>query len=165
MELLKCLKSIKEYAFVASDYPVVITLEDHLTPDLQAKVAEVSLCSLGLDFKLTLSPYQMFFCLQFQMVTQTFGDILFSPGSECLKEFPSPDSLKKRIIISTKPPKEYLEAKEIKENETGSLKGKAGDEEAWGTEVKDSKSLADDKVCGTFIHNYCQYFSSIHQHF
>lgn len=44
MELIRCLGSIKEYAFVASDYPVVITLEDHLTPDLQAKVAEVSLC-------------------------------------------------------------------------------------------------------------------------
>lgn len=41
MELVKCFKSIKEYAFVASEYPVVITLEDHLTPDLQAKVAAV----------------------------------------------------------------------------------------------------------------------------
>lgn len=121
VELIKCFKSIKEYAFVASEYPVVITLEDHLTPDLQAKVAE--------------------------MVTQTFGDILFSPGSECLKEFPSPESLKKRIIISTKPPKEYLEAKDMKENENGSSKGKAGDEEAWGREVKSTKSLnvADDK--------------------
>jgi phosphatidylinositol phospholipase C delta len=39
--LIKCLTSIKEYAFVASEYPVVITLEDHLTPDLQAKVAQV----------------------------------------------------------------------------------------------------------------------------
>ncbi|PON37568.1 Phosphoinositide phospholipase C family [Parasponia andersonii] len=120
VELIKCLKSIKEYAFVASDYPVVITLEDHLTPDLQAKVAE--------------------------MVTQTFGDILFSPGSDCLKEFPSPESLKKRIIISTKPPKEYLEAKEVKENQPGSQKGKAsGEEEPWGKEVKDPKSLTDDK--------------------
>lgn len=107
--LIKCLTSIKEYAFVASEYPVVITLEDHLTPDLQAKVA--------------------------QMVTQTFGDILFCPTSETLKEFPSPDSLKKRIIISTKPPKEYLEAKEEKEKEE-SQKGKPlGDEEAWGKEV------------------------------
>lgn len=42
MELIKCLRSIKEHAFTASDYPVAITLEDHLTPDLQAKVAEVS---------------------------------------------------------------------------------------------------------------------------
>ncbi|XP_058787600.1 phosphoinositide phospholipase C 2-like isoform X2 [Vicia villosa] len=107
--LIKCLRSIKEHAFVASEYPVVITLEDHLTPDLQAKVA--------------------------QMVTQTFGDILFCPSSESLKEFPSPDSLKKRIIISTKPPKEYLEAKEGQEKEE-SVKGKSlGDEEAWGKEV------------------------------
>ncbi|RRT43323.1 hypothetical protein B296_00051461 [Ensete ventricosum] len=39
-EMIKCLRSIKEFAFCASPYPVVITLEDHLTPDLQAKVAE-----------------------------------------------------------------------------------------------------------------------------
>ena len=39
--LIKCLKSIKEHAFAASSYPVIITLEDHLTPDLQAKVAKV----------------------------------------------------------------------------------------------------------------------------
>ena len=94
-----------------------------------------------------------FFGPKFQMATQTFGDILFSPGSECLKEFPSPESLKKRIIISTKPPKEYLEAKDVKENENGSSKGKAGDEEGWGREVNSTKSLnvADDKVCGDFM--------------
>lgn len=46
VELIKCLRSIKEHAFVASDYPVVITLEDHLTADLQAKVAEVGFCNL-----------------------------------------------------------------------------------------------------------------------
>lgn len=39
--LLKCLKAIRDHAFVKSPYPVIITLEDHLTPDLQAKVAEV----------------------------------------------------------------------------------------------------------------------------
>lgn len=59
MELLKCLKCIKEHAFVKSEYPVVITLEDHLTPDLQAKVAEVSIyfllvfqhsCSINLQY-------------------------------------------------------------------------------------------------------------------
>ncbi|XP_020225372.1 phosphoinositide phospholipase C 2 [Cajanus cajan] len=108
--LIKCLRSIKQHAFDASEYPVVITLEDHLTPDLQAKVAE--------------------------MITQTFGDMLFCPSSESLKEFPSPESLKRRIIISTKPPKEYLEAKEAQEREEGPLKGKpADDEEAWGKEV------------------------------
>ncbi|XP_044509248.1 phosphoinositide phospholipase C 2-like [Mangifera indica] len=116
VELIRCLKSIKDHAFVESEYPVVITLEDHLTPDLQAKVAE--------------------------MVTQTFGDILFTPGSEILKEFPSPESLKRRIIISTKPPKEYLEAKEAKEKENAAQKGSgAADEEAWGKEVPNLKCV------------------------
>ena len=79
------------------------------------------------------------------MVTQTFGEILFSPGSECLKEFPSPESLKKRIIISTKPPKEYLENKELKGKEDESHKGKdLADDEAWGKEVPDITT--DDKV-------------------
>lgn len=116
--LIKCLKSIKEYAFFASDYPVVITLEDHLTPDLQAKVA--------------------------QMLTETFGDILYLPDNECLKRFPSPESMKRRIMISTKPPKEYLEAKEPKDD---SQKGKdqLGDEEAWGNEVPNFKSELSDK--------------------
>jgi len=122
VELLKCLKCIKEHAFTASKYPVVITLEDHLTPDLQAKVAH--------------------------MVTQTFEDILFTPGPESLKEFPSPESLKGRIIISTKPPKEYLETKEVKEKENDAQKGKvSGDEAAWGKEVthQESMSVSDDK--------------------
>jgi len=41
VELVKCLKSIKEHAFVASPYPVVITLEDHLNSELQSQVAKV----------------------------------------------------------------------------------------------------------------------------
>lgn len=108
VELIRCLKSIKEHAFVASPYPVVITLEDHLTPDLQAKVA--------------------------QMLTQTFGDMLFVPESECLKEFPSPEELKHRIVISTKPPKEYLEAKSINEKHSSSLNRKDSDDDTWGAE-------------------------------
>ncbi|XP_009772725.1 phosphoinositide phospholipase C 2-like isoform X2 [Nicotiana sylvestris] len=115
--LIKCLRSIKEHAFTVSEYPVVITLEDHLTPDLQAKVAE--------------------------MITQTFGDMLFSPDS-CLKDFPSPESLKKRVLISTKPPKEYLQAKEVKEKD--SKKGtESPDTEAWGREVSDLKARYNDK--------------------
>lgn len=41
VDLIKCLRAIKEHAFVASEYPVVITFEDHLTPNLQSKVAQV----------------------------------------------------------------------------------------------------------------------------
>ncbi|CAH9098182.1 unnamed protein product [Cuscuta europaea] len=107
--LSKCLRSIKEYAFSASEYPLIITLEDHLTPDLQAKVAK--------------------------MITQTFGEMLFCPNQDNLTEFPSPESLKKRIIISTKPPKEYLQTKEAKEKPH---KESSSDEtEAWGREVSD----------------------------
>ncbi|MBA0829874.1 hypothetical protein Goarm_014448 [Gossypium armourianum] len=108
VELIKCLKSIKEHAFSASPYPVVITLEDHLTPDLQAKVA--------------------------QMVTQTFGKMLFCPDSECLKELPSPEKLKYRIIISTKPPKEYLEAESNKRKMNNSHNVKESDDDVWGKE-------------------------------
>ncbi|XP_023745045.1 phosphoinositide phospholipase C 4 [Lactuca sativa] len=90
VELMRCLKAIKEYAFTASPYPVIITLEDHLTPDLQAKVA--------------------------QMVTETFGSMLFFPESEKLKELLTPESLKYRILISTKPPKEYLTAEDDKQS-------------------------------------------------
>lgn len=39
----------------------------------------------------------------------TFGPQLYFPRSgEELKQFPSPEMLKRRILISTKPPKKYL---------------------------------------------------------
>lgn len=41
VELIKCLTSIRQYAFYASEYPLIITLEDHLTAKLQIKVAKV----------------------------------------------------------------------------------------------------------------------------
>ncbi|XP_058075013.1 phosphoinositide phospholipase C 6-like isoform X2 [Magnolia sinica] len=123
VELIKCLRSIKEHAFVTSPYPVVITLEDHLTPYLQAKVAE--------------------------MLTQTFGEMLFYPGGDCLAELPSPEALKNRIIISTKPPKEYLETKPFKVKLKQSQKEKDiwDEEEIWGSEPPDleAESDADDK--------------------
>lgn len=84
------------------------------------------------------------------MVTHTFGDMLFCPGSDCLKEFPSPESLKKRIIISTKPPKEYLKTKEVKEKESNPDKEKDVAEEAWGKEVPALKG-GDDQVHGDNI--------------
>ncbi|KAF8718644.1 hypothetical protein HU200_024943 [Digitaria exilis] len=114
VSLIKCLRSIKEYAFVASPYPVIITLEDHLTPDLQAKVAK--------------------------MVLEVFGEMLYYPESKHLQEFPSPEALKGRVMLSTKPPKEYLEAKggTIKDREIESQFKKGEKEEAaWGVEVPD----------------------------
>ncbi|KAM7260237.1 hypothetical protein ACFE04_015978 [Oxalis oulophora] len=109
VELIKCLKSIKEHAFSASPYPVIITFEDHLTPGLRAKVAK--------------------------MVTQTFGDMLLIPEVECLQEFPTPEELKYRIIISTKPPTEYLKTKKrTKSKKSKSRKEKDSDDDEWGKE-------------------------------
>lgn len=117
VELRTCLQSIKSHAFTASEYPVVVTLEDHLTTDLQAKVAE--------------------------MIHQIFGDMLFTPEKECLEEFPSPESLKKRVMISTKPPKEYLKGEKSKEKGNESQE-KDPSVEPWGGEIPTSLDVKDD---------------------
>ncbi|MQL88748.1 hypothetical protein Taro_021318 [Colocasia esculenta] len=128
VELSKCLRAIRDHAFTASVYPVVITLEDHLTPDLQDKVAK--------------------------MVNQTFGAMLFYPKSESLNELPSPEYLKKRIILSTKPPKEYLESKISKDNERESRTGKKSSEEEdeWGTDFK--SEFEDDDKDDEHVHDH-----------
>ncbi|KAI8574019.1 hypothetical protein RHMOL_Rhmol01G0321300 [Rhododendron molle] len=108
VELAKCLSAIKEHAFSASEYPVIITLEDHLTPDLKAKVAK--------------------------MVIETFGSTLFRTESE-LNKLPSPESLKTKIILSTKPPKEYLETH---------VKQKGNPQKAKGSAVKDGIEVDDE---------------------
>jgi len=57
-----------------------------------------------------------------QLVTQIFGEVLYYPGEECcLTEFPSPESLKNRVIISTKPPRERFESNQIKDNGNRSM--------------------------------------------
>ncbi|KAI3943536.1 hypothetical protein MKW92_032458 [Papaver armeniacum] len=115
VSFIDCLKSIREYAFVGSEYPLVVTLEDHLTPELQAKAAE--------------------------MITQTLGDVLFT-SIECLEEFPSPGALKGKILLSTKPPKEYLYSKDSCENEA-----------PCGGESENIDS-SEDKSCSLGVHKY-----------
>ncbi|XVF46750.1 hypothetical protein PTKIN_Ptkin03bG0053400 [Pterospermum kingtungense] len=99
VRLQKCLQTIKENAFTASEYPVVITFEDHLNHILQKKVA--------------------------QMVTKTFGKMLYRTETENVEQFPSPESLKKKVLISTKPP-EYVEGNtqgvQVPEKESGTLR-------------------------------------------
>ncbi|XP_010685546.2 phosphoinositide phospholipase C 4 [Beta vulgaris subsp. vulgaris] len=88
VDLLTCLQAIRDHAFDSSEYPVIITLEDHLKPKLQALAAE--------------------------MITQTFGQqMLYYPNPDHLEEFPSPEELKRKILISTKPPKECLQAETV----------------------------------------------------
>lgn len=70
------------------------------------------------------------------MVTEIFGDLLFTSKSESYPEFPSPEFLKKRIIISTKPPKEYLDSKNVKVVPKNNQKGSnLLEDNGWGTEV------------------------------
>ncbi|OMO84338.1 C2 calcium-dependent membrane targeting [Corchorus capsularis] len=105
VDLQKCLQVIKEYAFNnASEYPVVITFEDHLNSHLQRRVAK--------------------------MVTETFGEMLYRTEQENVEQFPSPESLKRRVLISTKPPKEYLEGQtiEVKDRQKYSKSTTAGEE-------------------------------------
>jgi len=52
------------------------------------------------------------------MVAQVFGDMLYYPETDLLTEFPTPESVKGRILISTKPPKEYLESKQFKDSDS-----------------------------------------------
>ncbi|KDP46487.1 hypothetical protein JCGZ_08459 [Jatropha curcas] len=120
VKLIKCLKSIREHAFSASPYPVIITLEDHLTENLQAKAA--------------------------QMIAETFGDMLFYPETECLKEFPSPEELKYRIIISTKLPKEKggHEVKSMKEKGVNSSKEKDLNEHIWAEDLSELSAHSED---------------------
>ncbi|RYQ83790.1 hypothetical protein Ahy_B10g102638 isoform A [Arachis hypogaea] len=117
--LTKCLESIKKYAFVKSDFPVILTLEDHLTSKLQAKFTEKA--------------------------TQIFGDMLYYPKTDYLTEFPSPESLKNLVVISTKPPKEYAHSNSVMDkgsnnnhmqNESEPSSGE--EEELWNVELPDS---------------------------
>lgn len=77
------------------------------------------------------------------MITQTFGDMLFCPNDENLKEFPSPEDLKYRILISTKPPKEYLKSESVKENSKKLQKSKDTAEE--DDSGKDATDVAKDQ--------------------
>jgi len=76
--------------------------------------------------------------LRMQMLKQTFGDMLYISESESMAEFPSPDDLKGKVIISTKPPKEYLQTKSGKEEE----EDRTEEEGVWGEEISDGKATA-----------------------
>ncbi|XP_010541456.1 PREDICTED: phosphoinositide phospholipase C 1 isoform X2 [Tarenaya hassleriana] len=110
-DLQKCLNAIKENAFDTSEYPVVITFEDHLTRNLQRKVVK--------------------------MVRKTFKGTLFRCGQENPMCFPSPEALKKKILISTKPPKEYMQSQTVQ-----STTAPWGDKAAGPIQEEDEESAA-----------------------
>ena len=101
------------------------------------------------------------------MVLEVFGDILYYPESKHLQEFPSPEALKGRVILSTKPPKEYLEAKggTMKDRDIEPKFSKGENEEsARGIEVPDIQDELQDanKVIGSKLSKtFLPFFSYI----
>ncbi|CAK8537662.1 unnamed protein product [Lathyrus sativus] len=123
VKLRDCLNAIRDNAFEASEYPVVITFEDHITPPLQLKVAK--------------------------MVDDIFGARLFRPNhSRKMKKFPSPESLKGRILISTKPPEspenqsQKLQQEEVESNEDKDDGSRINHKDESDDESEEEKSLA-----------------------
>lgn len=100
-----------------------------------------------------------------QILKHVLGKMLyFRETNEPMNEFPSPESLKLRIMVSTKPPKEYLEAEieptlsvreeleeaDKQEKVESPVKDRADD--TWGEEVSEfpiPRCHPDDEV-GTF---------------
>lgn len=80
------------------------------------------------------------------MLAETFGDMLFVPQCECLQEFPSPEELKYKIIISTKPPKEYLKAESKDGTRSNSVKARDSDDDEWGKEPQDLTADQEDET-------------------
>ncbi|KAL2607971.1 hypothetical protein R1flu_026544 [Riccia fluitans] len=91
-----CIKAIKEHAFVASDYPVIITIENHLPEKLQIEAAKI--------------------------MKDILGELLFIPSPEERPplEFLSPEALKGKIIISDKPLREPAE-EQVEEDPEGAV--------------------------------------------
>lgn len=75
------------------------------------------------------------------MAIRIFGDSLYCPESGYVEDFPAVESLKYKIILSTKPPKEYLGSNHSKEAETSSPKYKD-----FSDDETEAESEADDKV-------------------
>jgi phosphatidylinositol phospholipase C delta len=61
------------------------------------------------------------------------------------KEFPSPESLKHRILISTKPPKEYLERQSSADLEDGDKNEEKHPEEELSEDETDNVDVENDE--------------------
>lgn len=78
------------------------------------------------------------------MLTETFGEVLYCSDIGMMKKLPSPEKLKHRVIISTKPPKEYLEDKAANIQKYPSIR-KDYDDGPWDDEpIYDTDDHEDD---------------------
>lgn len=100
MGLIKCLKAIRAHAFDVSDFPVVVTLEDHLTPELQSKVAEVASFFISLKKKSALIDDYINFemccsCCMIDGYSDIWGNPLYSSGWRIFEGVPIAKLFKK----------------------------------------------------------------------
>lgn len=66
------------------------------------------------------------------MVIKIFGNILYRPESEYLMEFPSPESLKNRVMISTKPPVFRRSQMSMEKKYSKQISKDSVGDESWG---------------------------------
>jgi phosphatidylinositol phospholipase C delta len=85
------------------------------------------------------------------MIRETFGDLLYVPSSDTLNEFPSPEALMRRIIISTKPPEEFKEFLKAQDNQKISGKTAKLEEEGSLRRIDSNVDDSDGKVCNTCL--------------
>ena len=83
--------------------------------------------------------------------------MLYYPQTDCLTEFPSPESLKNLVVISTKPPKEYPQSDSFMDkggNHMPNGSESSSEEESWEKELPDSmaKLTVEDRVREPYIH-------------
>ncbi|KAG0620820.1 hypothetical protein M758_4G246900 [Ceratodon purpureus] len=86
-----CIQAIKNNAFVASEYPVIVTIENHLSQANQKQAAQVLKRVLKKDM------------------------FIPSPSDRPPVAFLSPEALKKKIIISDKPPGDSVSTQVMEE--------------------------------------------------
>eukprot|EP00516_Mucochytrium_quahogii_P011768 CAMPEP_0203784074 /NCGR_PEP_ID=MMETSP0100_2-20121128/262_1 /ASSEMBLY_ACC=CAM_ASM_000210 /TAXON_ID=96639 /ORGANISM=" , Strain NY0313808BC1" /LENGTH=710 /DNA_ID=CAMNT_0050686011 /DNA_START=93 /DNA_END=2225 /DNA_ORIENTATION=- len=111
---LECVKAIRYYGFTVSDYPVILTIENHCGLDAQAKQANI--------------------------LHGVLGDMLWKPhinpracDLECLMQGPqewlSPNDLKNKVVIRDKPIKKLHRKDVNKGKQASTLLGKARKEQ------------------------------------
>ncbi|XP_069867924.1 1-phosphatidylinositol 4,5-bisphosphate phosphodiesterase zeta-1 isoform X2 [Dipodomys merriami] len=113
------IQAINKYAFMASDYPVVLSLENHCSPAQQEIMADI--------------------------LQNTFGDMLLS---DMLDEFPdslpSPEALKFKILIKNKKIGTLMETRarlgSDKHGKVEEYEEEVGDQEEEEEEVKDPET-------------------------
>ena len=86
-----------------------------------------------------------------QMMNEIFGDLLYVPNREHIEIFPSPEDLKMRILVSTKPPMEYLDETKTPKGKENEAQGH-NEDETWGAEILQQKPQAADNKVQSKIH-------------